>query len=198
MDMAVVTPVFHDGRLIAFCGSIAHKSDLGGVVPGTGYGSARETLSRGIQYPPVRFIARGEIDARHRGDPARQQPHAGARPGRHPRPSRRRRGSASGASPSSIARYGLDDGARGVRACSRTSPSAASARRCATWPDGVIEAESFVDTDGIDARSARALPRARREDAATASLRLHRLRRSGARADQHPARRSRAAAATTR
>ena len=33
MDMAVVTPVFHAGALVAFCGSIAHKSDLGGVVP---------------------------------------------------------------------------------------------------------------------------------------------------------------------
>ena len=55
-----ITPFFHDGRLTAFCGSIAHKSDLGGVVPGTGYGSAREIFQEGIQYPPVRFVARGE------------------------------------------------------------------------------------------------------------------------------------------
>ena len=45
MDMAVVTPFFHDGELIAFCGSIAHKTDLGGVVPGTANGSARRRFS---------------------------------------------------------------------------------------------------------------------------------------------------------
>jgi N-methylhydantoinase B len=49
MDMAVVTPVYYQGRLIAFCGSIAHKSDLGGDVPGTSNGSARELFQEGIQ-----------------------------------------------------------------------------------------------------------------------------------------------------
>src|SRR6516225_7975178 len=33
-DMAVLSPVFHGGELIGFCGSIAHKSDIGGPVPG--------------------------------------------------------------------------------------------------------------------------------------------------------------------
>src|SRR5579863_2272207 len=29
VDIALITPLFVEGRLIAFCGSIAHKSDLG-------------------------------------------------------------------------------------------------------------------------------------------------------------------------
>jgi N-methylhydantoinase B len=55
MDIAVLTPAFSDGELIAWCGSIAHKSDLGGIVPGTAYGNAREIFHEGVQYPPVRF-----------------------------------------------------------------------------------------------------------------------------------------------
>jgi N-methylhydantoinase B len=60
MDMAVVTPVVHEGRIVAFCGSIAHKSDLGGVVPGTSNANARELFQEGIQYPPVRYM-RGDV-----------------------------------------------------------------------------------------------------------------------------------------
>src|SRR5579875_2048391 len=59
MDMAVAAPVFHDGRLIAFCASIAHKTDLGGVVPGTANANARELFQEGIQYPPVRIVSQG-------------------------------------------------------------------------------------------------------------------------------------------
>ncbi len=42
MDMAVITPVFHDGQLVAFCCSMAHKPDIGGTVPGSGAGDARQ------------------------------------------------------------------------------------------------------------------------------------------------------------
>ena len=61
VDIALVTPLFVNGRLIAFCGSIAHKSDLGGMIPGTGNGSAREAFQEGTLYPPIRYVARGEV-----------------------------------------------------------------------------------------------------------------------------------------
>jgi N-methylhydantoinase B len=61
VDIALVTPLFVDGRLIAFCGSIAHKSDLGGMIPGTGNGSAREAFQEGTLYPPIRYVSRGEV-----------------------------------------------------------------------------------------------------------------------------------------
>ena len=32
-DMAVVAPIFHDGALVAFAASIAHKADVGGRCP---------------------------------------------------------------------------------------------------------------------------------------------------------------------
>src|SRR6266852_936011 len=54
-DMAVITPVFVDGRLFGFCGSIAHKSDIGGPVPGSCSGQAREIFNEGLQIPAVRY-----------------------------------------------------------------------------------------------------------------------------------------------
>ncbi|HYX91090.1 MAG TPA: hydantoinase B/oxoprolinase family protein, partial [Myxococcaceae bacterium] len=54
-DMAVVTPLFLDGALFGFCGSIAHKSDIGGPVPGSCSGQARETFNEGLHLPAVRY-----------------------------------------------------------------------------------------------------------------------------------------------
>jgi len=147
MDMAVVTPVFHAGELIAFCGSIAHKSDLGGAVPGTSYGSARELFQEGIQYPPVRFVAAGvpqrDIEAIVRANSRTPDLVVGDIRGQIgvARLGERRLAGV-------IARYGID----AVRETFRAVGTVAEKRIreiLATWPDGVHEAESFVDTDGV-------------------------------------------------
>jgi N-methylhydantoinase B len=54
-DMCVITPVFHAGELIGFCGSIAHKSDIGGPVPGSCSGQAKEVFNEGLHLPAVRY-----------------------------------------------------------------------------------------------------------------------------------------------
>src|SRR5947208_12331485 len=54
-DIAVITPVFIDSELFGFCGSIAHKSDIGGPVPGSCSGQAREVFNEGLQLPAVRY-----------------------------------------------------------------------------------------------------------------------------------------------
>src|SRR6202042_483753 len=54
-DMCVITPVFADGALIGFCGSIAHKGDIGGPVPGSCSGQAREIFNEGLHLPAVRY-----------------------------------------------------------------------------------------------------------------------------------------------
>ena len=54
-DIAVITPVFVDGELFGFCGSIAHKSDIGGPVPGSCSGQAREIFNEGLHLPAVRY-----------------------------------------------------------------------------------------------------------------------------------------------
>ena len=58
-DMAVITPIFVAGKLFGFGGSIAHKSDIGGPVPGSCSGQARETFNEGLHLPAVRYQSRG-------------------------------------------------------------------------------------------------------------------------------------------
>ena len=65
-DMCVITPVFVGGKLFGFTGSIAHKSDIGGPVPGSCSGQARETFNEGLHLPAVRYqhkgVTSGEVD----------------------------------------------------------------------------------------------------------------------------------------
>jgi N-methylhydantoinase B len=54
-DICVLTPVFVGGALFGFCGSIAHKGDIGGPVPGSCSGQAREIFNEGLHLPAVRY-----------------------------------------------------------------------------------------------------------------------------------------------
>jgi N-methylhydantoinase B len=54
-DFTIVTPVFYEGEVVAFCASIAHKTDIGGLVPGSSGAGAREIYHEGVLFPPVRF-----------------------------------------------------------------------------------------------------------------------------------------------
>lgn len=58
-DMAVVSPIVVDGKLFGFSASIAHKSDIGGLVPGSSSGQAREIFHEGLMLPPVRLCRGG-------------------------------------------------------------------------------------------------------------------------------------------
>ena len=58
-DMALVTPVFRDGSLVAFTASIAHKADMGGAVPGSTWGQATELFHEGLLLPPVKIVEAG-------------------------------------------------------------------------------------------------------------------------------------------
>jgi len=59
-DMGFIAPIFHDGKLVAFAGTIAHKADVGGTVPGSTYGSATELYHEGLMIPPIRIHRAGE------------------------------------------------------------------------------------------------------------------------------------------
>ena len=45
---------------LAFAGTIAHKADIGGTVPGSTYGSATELYHEGLMIPPIRIHRAGE------------------------------------------------------------------------------------------------------------------------------------------
>jgi N-methylhydantoinase B len=54
-DMAFVAPVFSGGVIVAFAGSIAHKADLGGTVPGSTSANATEMYQEGLLIPPIKI-----------------------------------------------------------------------------------------------------------------------------------------------
>src|SRR5437667_2561187 len=58
-DMAFIAPVFADGQLVAFAGSIAHKADVGGAVPGSTSANATEMFHEGLLVPPVKIWEAG-------------------------------------------------------------------------------------------------------------------------------------------
>ena len=146
-DIAVITPVLRGETLIGFCGSIAHKSDIGGPVPGSCSGQAREVFNEGLQLPAVcyqrgrapnadleRIIAansrtpelvlgdiRGQLGADRLGE--------------------RRLGEL-------VEKYGeqkiLSSFAEILAASERKVRAAV-----AEWPDGRFAAERFIDDDGI-------------------------------------------------
>jgi N-methylhydantoinase B len=60
-DMAFVAPIFADGELVAFAGSIAHKADVGGTVPGSTSANATEMYHEGVLIPPIKICDAGRF-----------------------------------------------------------------------------------------------------------------------------------------
>ncbi|HEY6993271.1 MAG TPA: hydantoinase B/oxoprolinase family protein [Xanthobacteraceae bacterium] len=62
-DMAFVAPVFADGGIAAFAGSIAHKADVGGAVAGSTSANATEMFQEGLLVPPIKIVDGGRPQA---------------------------------------------------------------------------------------------------------------------------------------
>ncbi|MFA7437924.1 hydantoinase B/oxoprolinase family protein [Castellaniella sp.] len=60
-DITMLSPIFHQGRLIAFAGNVAHMPDIGGRAFSA---DAREVFEEGLRLPPM-FLYRG-------GEPAQE------------------------------------------------------------------------------------------------------------------------------
>jgi N-methylhydantoinase B len=147
-DMCVLTPVFVDGALFGFCGSIAHKGDIGGPVPGSCSGQARETFNEGLHLPAVRYqrgfapiidieriIAansrtpelvigdiRGQLGSDRLGERRLQE---------------------------LVTKYGKDKVLASFSRLFEIGEARVRAAIIAEWADGRYEAERFVDDDGI-------------------------------------------------
>jgi N-methylhydantoinase B len=61
-DISIVTPVFIDGRLLAFAANIGHHSDVGGAVAGSVAAGARSIFEEGLRIPVIRVARQGKID----------------------------------------------------------------------------------------------------------------------------------------
>ena len=54
-DMAVIKPIFHDGRLMAFAINVAHWLDVGGAVPGSIPVDATSVFQEGLRLSGIRL-----------------------------------------------------------------------------------------------------------------------------------------------
>ena len=54
-DIAVIAPLYHRGRLVAFAECMAHMADIGGSLSG----ASREVYEEGLIIPPVKIAERG-------------------------------------------------------------------------------------------------------------------------------------------
>lgn len=150
-DIAVITPVFHEGRRIAFTASISHKPDVGGLAPGSSSAQARETLHEGLLLPGVRcWSADGlnpDIDAVMRANSRTPEELMGD--------VRAQIGCTRVGSSRLLAladEYGLDVLLDSFKALQDRAERLFCAE-LATLPDGSAEAEWFLDSDGVDLES---------------------------------------------
>jgi N-methylhydantoinase B len=58
-DIAMIYPLFADGRLFVFPVVRAHWGDVGGMSPGSLTGDATEIFQEGVRIPPIRIVDRG-------------------------------------------------------------------------------------------------------------------------------------------
>ncbi|MEO0506476.1 MAG: hydantoinase B/oxoprolinase family protein [Bacteroidota bacterium] len=56
-DIGIVSPIFHQNKLIGFIGTIAHSPDMGGVLWGAG---SRDLYEEGLMIPPTKLYTAGK------------------------------------------------------------------------------------------------------------------------------------------
>jgi len=62
-DVALIYPLFADGRMFVFPVVRAHWGDVGGMNPGSLSGGATEIFQEGVRIPPIRIVDRGRPNA---------------------------------------------------------------------------------------------------------------------------------------
>ena len=147
-DMCVLTPAFVSGELFGFCGSIAHKGDIGGPVPGSCSGQARETFNEGLHLPAVRyqrkFKSQTDIDRIIAANSRTPELVLGDIRGQlgADRLGERRLNEL-------VAKFGKDKVEQSFARLFEIGEARVRAA-IADWADGRYEAERFVDDDGIE------------------------------------------------
>ncbi len=147
-DMVVATPVFYEGKRIAFGVSVAHKADVGGLVPGSSGAAAREIFHDGLRLPPVRYWTTAgvvpEIENIIRTNSRVPDVVVGDLRGQV--------GATRLGAERMIAladEYGVDTLTGAMASLIERTRDRLKAE-IAAWPDGEADAEGFMDHDGAD------------------------------------------------
>ncbi len=63
-DVQTFLPVYSEGEIVAFCGSLGHHLDIGGMRPGSYAGDAVEIYQEGLRIPPIKLYEEGRLNQR--------------------------------------------------------------------------------------------------------------------------------------
>jgi N-methylhydantoinase B len=148
-DVTLVSGVFSNKKLMFYVASRAHQSDIGGMTPGS-MPLAEEIYQEGLRIPPVKLMAGGKI---HRDvwdlvllnvrTPEEREGDLGAMLGANNTGERRLM--------EIVAKYGATGVNRHIREILNYSERM-TRHAIASIPDGIYEAEDFLDDDGIRER----------------------------------------------
>lgn len=148
-DVTVIAPVIVDGALIAFSGSIAHKADIGGAVPGSSNSQAVDMYQEGLLLPAMRLY-----DAGRRLDDVERLIGANSRQPELVLGDLRSQVGAVRIGCERMTAMARDQGADTIAATLSAMLEAAGREFRAALkrlPDGVSEAEGRFDSDSVDA-----------------------------------------------
>src|SRR3984957_10608065 len=147
-DMGFVAPIMSGSTLVGFTGSIAHKADIGGTMPGSTSASATEIFQEGLLLPPVKIYSSGVFnDDLERLVLANSRQPELVRGDMHAQMAATQMGAARILE--ACERFGA---AAIMEAFAALLPGAAAELRASikTLPDGEASAEGFMDNDGVE------------------------------------------------
>ncbi|MBI4183536.1 MAG: hydantoinase B/oxoprolinase family protein [Proteobacteria bacterium] len=149
-DLTLTSPVFVDGRMVAFAASLAHHSDIGGKVAGSESADCTSIFQEGLRIPPVKLADQGRLmtdildivllnsrTPRHRDGDIKAQIAANAIGARRIQ--------------ETFARFGAGVTLAGIDALLDYAEARTRAE-IAAMPDGTYENEDFLDHDGVRER----------------------------------------------
>src|SRR5882724_10228736 len=141
--VTLTLPIFHRGTLVGFSCCMAHWLDIGGTLGGM----TTDIFSEGLQIPILKYQDRGKVN-QDLVDIIRQNVRLPSRAIGDLRAQVTAVKTGERRFLQLIERYGRDEVAAAIAAIMDRSEAAARART-KSIPDGVYEAESFMDDDGI-------------------------------------------------
>ena len=152
-DLTLASPVFADGRVVAFVANIAHHSDIGGTVAGSESADCTSIFQEGLRIPPVKLLDRGvlcgdivEFVLINSRTPRERQGDIRAQVATNAIGIRRVE--------EIFRRFGAEAVAAGVTGLLDYSEARTRAE-IAKLPDGTYENEDFIDNDGVEDRLVR-------------------------------------------
>lgn len=141
--MTFSLPIFHDGELIAFACCMAHWQDVGGQLGGV----TTDIFAEGIQIPVIKYARRGVVN-QDLVDIIRMNVRIPERAMGDLRAQITAVKTGEKRFLELVSRYGRTEVLRAIAVIMDQSEQAARARTNAI-PDGVYEAQSFMDDDGV-------------------------------------------------